>query len=284
MIGKWKSPDCENPSCQNRSWRARFRPYDQLRLQGRRYCSLECLQQSMEQLLSRLLPAATTSRGPARSHRLPLGLLLYSEGWINEENLKAALTAQRNSKGGRIGDWFRKLGAVSEHQIVAALAKQWSRPVFSFQGNTSFLGCSGLIPFPLLESSSMVPVHYLPQSGHLYIAFADGIDYSALYGIERMLDCQTEPCLTEQSSLQWALDQIRQQRRPPEVTFDSIRNPKEMARATASYASKVGAEDIRVAQCNRFFWIQLRVAKQITNLLFNVPASKPIAEPLAIVS
>ncbi|HWP85825.1 MAG TPA: hypothetical protein VNN17_11580 [Terriglobia bacterium] len=199
---------------------------------------------------------------------MPLGLLMVSEGWISESDLREALAAQRTAEGGRIGEWMCRRGVATEQQVTSALSRQWARPVFSLEGNTHFLQYAGMIPLPLLEAAQMVPVHYLPQSQHLYVAFALGIDYSVLYGAEQMLSCRTEPCLAAQSSVRSALERIREQPRPPEIVFDGGQDLRETGQTILNYVAQLGAEQVRLARCGRHLWVRLQSAQQSTHLLF----------------
>jgi hypothetical protein len=239
-------------------------------LQGRWYCGPECFEKAAREAYSLMLPAA--SRRQFKPHRIPLGLVLFSIGAISQPDLQGALQAQKDSGSGRIGEWLRQAGAVSEAQVTTALAMQWSCPVFPLDSHRRFLECAQLIPIPLLESARMVPVHYLPSSKFLYVAFAESIDYTTLYGVEQMLDCRTEPCVATESSLQRALEELRQEPRPPEVVFDSVVDAREMAATARSYALQLAADDARIVCCGEYIWTRLESKGMINNLLFQVIA------------
>ena len=134
-------------------------------------------------------------------HRVPLGLLLLSRQQVTIAQLRTVLDHQRAAGHGKIGEWLQDFGFVTEQQVVAALARQWSCPVWRAD-------CSppGSIPLPeipvlLLESFRMIPVSFVPATLTLHVAFAGGIAYSMLYAIEQMLGCHTEPCLVSPTVL-----------------------------------------------------------------------------------
>ena len=141
---------------------------------------------------------------------------MLSRGLVDNEQLKKALKAQKESGSGRVGEWLRHIGAVSEEQVTQILGLQWSIPVFPLNQSRRFLECAHLVPFPLLEVAEMVPVHHIPTSQHLYVAFVDRVNYSALYAVEKMLECHTEPCLAVQSQVLQALNELRGRPRPVE--------------------------------------------------------------------
>jgi len=261
---------CDHPACPNRGrpWRALLEPPTGILLDGRWHCGPECLEGALVGLLDQTLP--TVSSPIAKSHRIPLGLLLLSQGLISQEKLREALKAQRNSRCGRVGEWLRHLGAVSEQQITRALGMQWSLPVFPLEKTRNYLECAHLVPLPLLDSVGMVPAHFILASRHLYVAFADRVDYTALYAVEKMLDCKTEPCLAQQTAIEKALEEIRLRPRPAETMVDNVRDPQEMARTTCGFASKLKAEEVRVAGCGEFIWVRLWARSGVSDLLFQV--------------
>ena len=263
-------PRCAHRSCPNngRRWPGLLRKGEGILLQGQWHCGLDCFEKTLLEKLVQGQPPTTRPR--RKVHRIPLGLLLLSNGVISDDKLKAALKAQRESGKGRVGDWLRQFGVVTEQQITAALGTQWSCPVFPLENRREFLECASLVPLPILEPSRMVTVHYLPSSRLLYMAFADWIDYTTLYAVEQMLECRTEPCLAKQTALESALEEIRSQPRPPEVMFDSVREPQEIAHTTRSYATKLGAPEVRMVACWEHLWIRLQSSNKTTNLLFRL--------------
>ena len=195
---------------------------------------------------------------------------MLSQGFVREADLKAALHAQRDSGSGRVGEWLRHLGSVTELQVTRALGMQWSLPVFPLEKTQSHLECAGLVPFPILDAAQMVPVHFVPQARHLYVAFADRINYTVLYAVEKMLNCRTEPCLALQTEIQKVLGEIRQRPRPAEILLDSVSDPVAMARTLVSYAVKLAAEEVRAVGCGEFAWIKMHTRNDVNNLLFRV--------------
>ena len=275
---------CENPACLHRGhpWRVLRASTEGLFLNGFWYCSPTCFEEALGETLVRLLPTAT--RQKSKAHRIPLGLLLLSLGLINEEQLKQALKAQRNSEWGRLGDWLRNLGTVTEMQITQALARQWSLAVFPLANSQKYRECAHLVPLPLLESSHMLPVHFMQPTRLLYMAFAEGVDYPALYALEQMLECRTEPCLAPQSALQHALDEIRHQPRPREIFYEVRRDPqgwakpaRAMARTVRGQAEQTGIHEARLVTCREFLWFRLSDSGGFRDLLFQIVGENEMA-------
>jgi hypothetical protein len=200
---------------------------------------------------------------------------MLSRGMVDNEQLKRALKAQKDSGSGRVGEWLRHIGAVNEAQVTQILGLQWSIPVFPLNQSRRFLECAHLVPFPLLEVAEMVPVHYLPGSHHLYMAFVDRVNYSALYAVEKMLECHTEPCLALQSQVLQALKELRSWPRPMEVLVNDISDPGEIARRILDHAKRQAATNIRISGFDGFVWARILSLPQYADLLFQAPRNQP---------
>src|SRR5208283_3376131 len=190
-------------------------------------------------------------------------------GLVDNEQLKRALKAQKESGSGRVGEWLRHIGVVSEEQVTQILGIQWSIPVFPLNQSRRFLEYSHLVPFSLLQVAEMVPVHHLPSSQHLYVAFVDRINYSALYALEKMLECHTEPCLAVESQIVRALDELRGRSRALEILVDTITEPAEMAGSLLAHAIRLNATDVRVSGFDGLVWARVISPSGFTDVLFH---------------
>jgi len=259
---------CENPACLERCilWPEWIRKNKGINLQGKWYCSPECFEQAAQTAFQRLLPSPEAAR--KKAYRIPIGLLLLSRGMINNQQLKLALDLQRERGSGRIGKFLQEINAVSEKDITDGLAAQWGCPVYPLSQAREFLKCSSLLPLTLLEAGRMLPVHHLRLQRTLYIGFVEGIDHSALYAVEQMLQIRTVPCIVSESELLFALDSLRRGEGELATVFDSPSEPVEMARTTRSYARQVGATDVWMARSGRFIWTRLQSVHECKDILF----------------
>ena len=265
---------CASPACTHRRrlWRTWFEPLRGCSLDGQWYCSPECLERALTNTIWQSLPGMV--QPPVKPHRFPLGLLMLSRGFVDNEQLKKALKAQKDSGSGRLGEWLRHIGAVTEDQVTQVLGLQWSIPVFPLHQSRRFLECAHLVPFPLLEVAEMLPVHHLPTSQHLYVAFIDRVNYSALYALEKMLDCHTEPCLASQSQVVRALNEIRSRPRTEEILVGTISQPSEMASAIQAQVERLGASEVRVTGFDGFVWARIISSFGYTHMLFQTMADQ----------
>jgi hypothetical protein len=263
-----------------RSWRWLGPARSAVRLESGLYCLNECLESALLRSLAR---ARSLPQAAAKSHRVPLGLLLLSRQQLTAEQLQAALAAQRSAGCGRIGEWLQALGFVDEQQITAALARQWScpilRPDYPVRTHTA-----PPLPVALLERFLMVPFDYLGVTSPptLYIALAGGPDYAVLYAVETMTGCRTECCLAAPSFVRRNLAALASRREGREVSFACAADT-EFCRIIGSYCARIAASEVRLAACGPFVWVRLfRDARPPLDLWMHfpaVPARSPLAGP-----
>jgi hypothetical protein len=270
-------PQCEERGCNltRRMWRRIGCWHGRIRLRGSSYCAPQCFENAARECFSDAC-AAVVAATPVR-HRIPLGLLMLSRGQLTNWQLRAALEAQRAGGHRRIGEWLEELGYATEQQVTAALGLQWACPVLAWKAARDF-ACGRMLPYRLLERFRMLPVQFVAATRIFYIAFCDGIDYTALYAIEQMLDCRTEPCLIGRSSMDRELERMGHEARSGDLLFESWRDPAAMAHITCSYALRLGAEQVRISACAEYIWVRLEAGGEVTTLLFRHPLAAPQEE------
>lgn len=270
-----RHPPCGGRDCNGtrRMWQRISWWNGRIRLRGSSYCAPQCFESAARKYFSAACtPVVAVS--PVR-HRIPLGLLMLSRGEVTYPQLRAALEAQRGSPYHRIGEWLEKLGFASEQQITTALGLQWACPVLAWR-TAHDSGCGRILPYRLLEHFRMLPVQFVSSIRTFYVAFCDGIDYTALYAIEQMLDCRTEACLISRSSMDGELERMGHEARDGDLLFESWHDAAAMAHITCGYARNLGADEVRIAGCGEYIWVRLEAGCDVTNLLFRLPAAMPL--------
>ena len=160
---------CSNPGCAS-GW-----------LCGPRCARVRVREAVLRELQGRNLPPA------AHRHRVPLGLLLLSQGAITRPQLRAALARQKIS-GGRLGMWLEREHGIAERVITRALGTQWGCPVLTLE-NHSPEKAARLAPRLLVDALGFLPLRpagpaLLPTL--LYVGFEDRVDHCVNLAIERM--------------------------------------------------------------------------------------------------
>lgn len=177
---------CANPRCSTgwmQMWRSRRAPA----FEGRWACSAECMEEIVRSAVHR------ETGGPAHpyAHRLPLGLTLIEQGRMTQEDLRHAIAARANAvqaggEAGPLGAWLVESGILNETMLTRALSAQWSCPVFSLESEYRPAEVATALPRILAEAFGAVPLR-AAGGKLLYVAFANRIDRSLAYAMERML-------------------------------------------------------------------------------------------------
>ncbi len=276
-------PPCALVSCTRSQsyWqrlRDRHRPNGTF-LQGAFYCQPQCLETALLNQISRLRLMAPAPQPP---NRIPLGLLMVARGKLTHDEVRAALEAQRRARYGKIGEWIEKLGFATEQEVTTALALQWGCPVAT-SVDASTVHSLGNIPLPILEAFQMLPINYASSTNTLYLAFGERVDHGALYAIEKILACRTQPCVAGRKIIARQLEFMHQLPRPTDVEFGPMNDLVEMARIASSYTARLSPEEVRLSRIGRFIWLRLdvhpesrpRTRSVTTNLVFRLATDSP---------
>jgi hypothetical protein len=257
------APRCSRTDCVAKApiWRRA----QMTRIDGGWLCSPRCLEaEAHDRFVVMSVP-----KQPTTSHRVPLGLLMLSRGYLQEEQLQVVLSAQRQAREGKVGAWALKLNFATERQVLTALSLQWSCPVLALQMPPD-PSCPEMLPWRLLQSLRMMPVRFIASTGLLYMALSEGVDHGALAAIEQMLHCQVVPCLVSDRTMDGWLSRESVYTSPRVQLFDKPSGAAEMARITASYAGRLSADRVQMKQCGQYAWVRLASKGNGTDLLFDL--------------
>lgn len=191
-------PECGNPLCESgrlHLWRNRAVPV----FEGRWACSEDCTAAMVTSALVREFDGGQPAPEQHR-HRLPLGLLLLSQGVITQEQLKVSLDAQKAAGSGKLGTWLMRQHGIKEKYITRALGIQWGCPVFSVEGHQVEL-IAPVMPRLLVEAFGIIPLR-VAAGQILYVAFEDRIDPCLTLALERMTKLRVEPGLLQGSDFE----------------------------------------------------------------------------------
>ena len=258
---------CASASCRPRS-RFLGLPFrsEGMRIENDWVCSPDCFEEAARDRLAQLYSERKYG-AECRRPRMPLGLSVYSLGYITAEQLQAALEFQRRN-GGRIGEVLVSLGFATQVQITAALSAQWGHPVLSLPNRQ--LQVPQRIPVKLMELYSMLPIHFVTQTNKLVIGFSEFVEHRILSTIETMLGCTVVPCFITHDEFENQFQSIRMQSCNEEFVFDHPASVQEIARITRSYAWQIGAASASFGICCDFVWSRLRNSDVAVDLLSRI--------------
>ena len=233
------------------------------------YCSSRCFCEAAAAELASLA-AARPQRAKSFS-RMPLGLLMMRCGLLNGEQLKEVRDEQKEA-GVELGELLVRQGSVSEKQVTAVRAVQWSCPVFTVP--QWGISTEIQIPSTLVRLYSMIPLHFVASTNILLVGFVHGVDYAMLYAIEKITGCKTQPCFVTPSDFQTQLKHIEQVRAqledeiPAEIKFESVQSSSEMARVLCSYSVHLEADEAAIGRCREYLWARLKGGSKEVDILF----------------
>ena len=265
-------PSCASPFCPRPPtlWQRWWARHEGVRLDQRWYCSLECFQVGLFRRLEQAALAAPPSA--LRPNRLPLGLILLSQGNITGQQLREALARQRAAKSGKLGEWLIQLGAVDEPQVTAALAAQQGCPLFPLT-EPQAVPAKMYWPEPLVERYRAAPVFYNPAQSSLYVGFLERVDHAFLLALEQMLGCRTQPCILPLSAYKKQLQLRAATVESETIVIHQRQSGIEMTRTLANYAEQVHAQRCSMACCDDLLWTRLESAGgSHVDFLFRRPA------------
>ena len=262
------SPFCPRPGTLWQRWWARN---EGVWLRNQWFCSLECFQAGLSELLlhRELIPAPAVEQ----LTRMPLGLVLLSQGAISAEQLRQALNVQRTTRTGKLGEWLVRMGAVREEQVTAALGIQQRCPVFSPHD---------LLPLPprlcwpagLVQQYRSLPIFYEPGSEMLFVGFLDTVDHRFLYSIEQVLGCRTQPCIVAPATYHQRHQMLLRSSAGESISICEKQNAAEMARIIVNYAQEIRAERCLLTCCKKHLWVRLQAASEFwVDFLFTHPGA-----------
>lgn len=244
-------PMCSNPRCTTgwlQIWRKRNVPV----VEGGWVCSPECTRARMEDLLRR--EQANARPSTVHQHRIPIGLILLSHGWITRESLKLAVEAQRNGSKLRLGEWLIAHCGLSEARLTQALSLQWNCPAFTLARHGSGLPVT-VVPRLFSESFGFVPIR-LTASGVLYLAFEDRMDHSLSLSIERMTGFRVESGLLGASEFSRA-GKDQAQGRFPRTRLVEAGNTDLLAEVFTRHIEKTKPAEARLVRMRDLFWLRM---------------------------
>ena len=258
---------CANPECGSgwlKLWRSRAAPV----FEGGWCCSPSCMKVRVESALRRELDARTMAQENHR-HRIPLGLAMLEQGWIDGVQLRRALEAQRAAGGGRLGQWLVRHEGVSEQLVTRALGLQWSCPVLGVEFHDAE-GLTALVPRLFVDAFGALPLR-VAAARILYLGFEDRLDPVLALGVERMSGLRVESGLV-QGSLFRAAHTRMLGARYPQVELIEASSDGVLASAfvkALERARPVASRLVRVHDC---FWLRMWLK----------PESGPLPEPESI--
>jgi type IV pilus assembly protein PilB len=215
--------------------------------------------------------------------RPKLGTILMQTGFITRDQLEEAIRFQTRAQEGRIGEWLQRLGFVEEHQVTAALARQYGLPLINLNIANANTSAVRMIPGKVAQCSGLVPVGFDDDRKSMRVAVTAPVDFGSQEAIRRMLGVELVPYVGDQSVVQKLLEKLYG---PEELdisslpTFSSLQDLIEVGNDMIVSAINRRAQDIRAELMQDFFWVRLDLPTESHHHLFRYrAASSCMQEP-----
>ncbi len=116
--------------------------------------------------------------------KIRLGDLLIEKGYINENDLKKALQIQKDERYRyKLGEILVIEGYISEKELVKLLSNQLGIELVDIYGEEIDFDLLSKFSSKVLRNKYILP--FKEDSGHIYVATADPLDYESIEMIER---------------------------------------------------------------------------------------------------
>lgn len=248
---------CANPRCGSgwlRLWRRRETPV----FEGGWCCSSGCMATRVAAALGREMDGRGSPRDGHR-HRIPLGLVLLEQGWITNDDLRAALMAQKDAGAGRLGSWLVRNRSASEEQVTRALGLQWGCPVLGMEFHHPE-GLTALVPRLFVDAFGALPQR-VAAGKILYLGFEDHLDPALALALERMTGLQVEGGLVEESAFHPAHNRLLDARFPAAELIESA-TEQALASAFAKAVERSRPVESRLARVHDCLWLRMWLRPQ----------------------
>jgi len=227
--------------------------------EGNVFCSDACLQMHFESELSEKWRRLQMDRD-RRIPRPKLGTILMQTAYITRDQLNEAIRLQAQTQKGRIGEWLQRLGFVEEHQITAALAKQYGLPLINLNNSEANTDAVRMIPGRVAKCSALVPVGFDDGQSALRVAVTAPVNFHSQEAIRRMVRKGIVPYIGDESAIEKLLEQLYG---PDELdlsnvpTFSSLEELLDAGNEIIASAINNRAQDIQAELVHDFFWMRL---------------------------
>lgn len=259
---------CGNIECTN-SWLAPWRNRKRPIFEAQWGCSGRCVLSLVRVAIERESKSRTKETPTTHQHRIPLGLLLLSQGWISHSQLQYALRIQKE-RGRRIGEVLIAECGVEEDLITRGLSLQWSRPVLS-TNNFSPRAMALVMPKIFVEESGMLPLR-IAASHILYVGFEDFPDASTILALEKMTGLRVESGLIKTEEYR-TIQKAFQESEGIEVRQESFSETDALAARIAAVLEQKQPIASRLVRIHQLYWLRLWLETQSIGLNGTIPRS-----------
>jgi hypothetical protein len=227
--------------------------------EGNTFCSESCLWLHVANELNDKWRRLQTGK----DRRIPwpkLGTILLQTTFITRDQIEEAVKCQNEAREGRIGEWLLRLGFVDEHQITAALARQYRLPLINLKNISANTEAVRMIPGKVARCSGLLPVGFDDDQKTLRVAVSAPVNFNSQEAIRRMVNKGIVAYIGNQTAIQQLLEQWYE---PEDLdlsstpAFSSLPELLKAGNEIVATAINRKALNIRAELVQDFFWMRL---------------------------
>ncbi len=140
----------------------------------------------------------------ADNSKIRIGDLLVQAGYITDDQLKEALSIQKQAGGKRIGQVLIEMGYVTEEQMLLALANRLDMQVVDLNSYAIDVETVKLIPKQMAEQYVMLPIGQ--DNGVVILAVNDPLNLYAIEDIRQTIGMPIRTVIAQEHVLKNAID------------------------------------------------------------------------------
>jgi len=136
------------------------------------------------------------------AQRQLLGQVLLKRGVITQSQLKHALDTKKK-EGGYLGEILIRLGAVEEHEVVAALVVQCHIPYIAIDKYDIDRSIIQLVPAGVARKYHVIPLDRVKDI--LSLVMVDPLDMTVKTEVQRITNCRLAPFIAAKGEIDRAI-------------------------------------------------------------------------------
>jgi hypothetical protein len=243
---------CANAGCGS-GWLHLLRSRSSPVFEGGWNCSTACTTARIQAAVRRELEGRGSALDNHR-HRIPLGLVMLEQGWINNGQLRGALEAQRAAGSGRLGQWLVRQQGVSEQLVTRALGLQWSCPVLPLEHHDAE-ALTVLLPRLFVDAFGALPLR-VAAGKLIYMGYEDRLDPVLALAVARMTGLRVENGLVQGSLFRQAHSRMLSASFPAVELVEAVSEPA-IVRALAKAVERARPVESRLVRVHDCLWLRL---------------------------
>lgn len=134
---------------------------------------------------------------------IPIGEVLKEQGYITEEQLQEALSAQKSDRSKRLGQHLIDLGFVTEEQTLQAMSVKLNEPFVNMNNVNVDVNAVGRIPLSLASKYNIIAVEI--RNNSLVVITSDPMNFYGFEDIRLVTGLDLEICLATSESVKNAI-------------------------------------------------------------------------------